>query len=170
MSQTTIELREKFLYTLDWLLAVTRRHTGHLQFSLVHVNFSNPGLLGDTYGAQEAAHRLDDTLINLKSSFRRTDLVARDGLDFWVLVPFTPADELQADKVGEIIAIASQNSLEIVERDISFFSLPFSSPELNPDYTAEEFLAYLKKNHLRLASHEIQLPAVNSQEPSAFPE
>lgn len=160
MSQTTIELREKFLYTLEWLLAVTRRYTGHVQFGLVHVNFSNPGLLGDTYGAQEAAHRLDEIAVCLKNAFRKTDLVARDGVDLWVLVPFTPPDELPADKIGEIIAIASQNSLEIVERDISFFSLPFAAPEQNHDDTAEEFLAYLKKNHLRLASHEIQLPAV----------
>ena len=162
MSQATIELCEKFLYTLEWLLAVTKRYTSQVQFGLVHISFANPRLLGDTYGAQEATHKLDQILINLQAAFRKTDLVARDGVDFWVLVPFTPTDEILADKVREIIAIASQNSLEIVERDISIFSLPFCVPELNQDYTAEEFLAYLKKNHVRLASHKIVLPPVTA--------
>lgn len=160
MSQASIELRDKFLYTLDWLLAVTQRYTSQVQFGLAHIGFSNPGLLGDTYGAQEAAHQLDQILINLSAAFRKTDLVARDGVDFWILVPFTPTDEMLADKVKEIIAVASQNSLEITERDISIFSLPFCAPELNQDYSAEEFLAYLKKNHTRLASHTVQLPPV----------
>lgn len=162
MSQSSIESREKFLYTLEWLLAVTRRHAAHIQFGLVHINFASPALLGDTYGAQEAAHHLDDILLRLQAAFRKTDLVARDGTDFWVLVPFTPASEILADKVREIIAAASQNSLEIVERDISLFSLPFSTPELNQDHSAAEFLAYLKKNHIRLASHEILMPAVTA--------
>lgn len=159
MSQANIELREKFLYTLDWLLAVTKRYAPQVQFGLVHVNFSNPGLLGDTYGAQEAARRLDNILDAMKRAFRKTDLLVRDGVDFWILVPFTPASEELAEKTREIIAIATQNNLEIVERDISVFSLPFEVQELNRDCSATEFLAYLKKNHIRLARHAAVLPA-----------
>jgi len=159
MSQANIELREKFLYTLDWLLAVTKRYAPHVQLSLVNITFSTPALLGDTFGAQEAAHKLDEILNCMKQAFRKTDLVARDGVDFWVLVPFTPASEQLADKTREIISIASQNNFEIIERDISVFSLPFNAHELNPDCSATEFLAYLKKNHIRLASHAVVLPA-----------
>lgn len=159
MSQANIELREKFLYTLEWLLAVTRRYSPRVQFGLIHINFANPGLLGDIYGAQEAAHKLDEILESMKQAFRKTDLVARDGVDFWVLAPFTPASELLADKAKEIIAIAAQNHFEIVEGDISVFSLPFNAHQLNPDCSAEEFLAYLKKNHIRLASHAVPMPA-----------
>lgn len=159
MSQANIELHEKFLYTLEWMLAVTRRYSPHVQFGLVHINFSNPGLLGDTYGAQEAARKLDGILDCMKQAFRKTDLVARDGVDFWVLAPFTPASEQLVDKTREIIAIASQNNCEIVERDISVFSLPFNAHELNQECSAAEFLAYLKKNHIRLASHAALLPA-----------
>lgn len=160
MSQQHFELREKFLFTLEWLLAVTRRHSSHVNFGLIHINFANPRVLGDTYGAQEAAQKLDEILQCLGQAFRKTDLVTRDGVSFWVLVPYTPTDDKLADKVKDIIDIASQNDLHIVERDISIFSLPFDAPELDPNCSAAEFLAYLKKNHIRLARQEISLPAV----------
>lgn len=162
MPQVVIELREKFLFTLEWLLAVTRRYSAHVQFALVHINFASTKILGDTYGAQEAAQRLDEILFCLSNAFRKTDLVARDGVDFWILVPYTSADGKLADKIRDIIEIASQSSLQIVERDISIFSLPFEAHELDQNYSAPEFLAYLKKNHIRLASQEILLPPVKS--------
>lgn len=34
MSQQDIELREKFLFTLDWLLAVTKRYSTDVKFDL----------------------------------------------------------------------------------------------------------------------------------------
>lgn len=158
MPQKDIDLREKFLFTLDWLLAVTKRYSANVQFGLVHVNFANPRSLGDTYGAQEAVQILEDILHSLSNAFRKTDLVMRDGVDFWILVPYTPADGKVTDKVRELIDIASQSEFKVLERDISFFALPFDSPELNPNCSAAEFLAYLKKNHVRLACKEINLP------------
>ena len=157
MSQESVDLHDKFLFSLDWLLAVTRRYATSLQFGLVHINFSDPAVLGSAYGAQEASKRLDDVLHKLRAAFRKTDLVTRQGVDFWVLVPYTPTDERLADKVKGLIELASENDLTIVERDISFFALPLSSPELDPDYSAAEFLDYLKKNHVRLASHELSM-------------
>lgn len=161
MSQKDNDLREKFLFTLEWLLAVTKRYSSNVQFGLVHISFSDPRTLGEVYGAQDAAHKLDDILHLLNNAFRKTDLVTRDGVDFWVLVPYTPADEKLADKIREIIAIASTSGLHIVERDISIFSLPFATPELDQNCSAPEYLAYLKKNHGRLASQEISLPPEN---------
>jgi len=154
MSQKDMELREKFLFTLEWLLAVTKRYTANLQFGLVQINFADPAKLGDLFGAQEANHKLDDILHCLSKAFRKTDLVARDGVDFWIIVPYASTDEKLVDRVRYIIDIASQIGLEIVERDISLFPLPLAGHNLDDDCSAVEFLAYLKNNHDTLASHE----------------
>lgn len=158
MSQQDHELREKFLFTLEWLLAVTERYTDHVQFGLIHIDFVNPRVLGDAYGAQEASKKLDEVLHCLSKSFRKTDLVTRDGVDFWILVPYTAADGRLAEKVKDIIEIASQSGLHLVERDISIFSLPLNKGELEKNCSATEFLAHLKKNHIALANHVISLP------------
>ena len=159
MSHEDIDAREKFLFTLEWLLAVTKRHTGGLQFGLAHINYETPRLLGETYGAQQAAHKLDEVSHSLRKAFRKSDLVARDGADFWILVPFTPTEEKLVDKIKYIVETASQGGLQIVERDISIFSLPNDAAHMDTDSTALEFLAYLKKNHIALASQELSLPA-----------
>jgi len=36
------DAHEKFLFTLEWLLAVTRRYSGRLEFGLAHIDFENP--------------------------------------------------------------------------------------------------------------------------------
>lgn len=158
MTQEDIEAREKFLFTLEWLLAVTKRYSGHLQFGLAHIDYENPGILGETYGAQKASQQLDEVSHSLRKAFRKTDLVMRDGVDFWILVPYTPADEKLVDKIKYIVETASQGGLQIVERDISIFSLPQAAVDLGEDCSALEFLSYLKKNHIALARHEILLP------------
>lgn len=159
MSHEDLEARDKFLFTLEWLLEVTKRHSGGLQFGLAHVNYESPKVLGETYGAQKAAQKLDEVSRSLRRAFRKTDLVARDGADFWILVPFTPAEEKLVDKIRYIIDTASQSGLQIVERDISIFLLPNDAAKLGENSTALEFLAYLKKNHIALASNELSLPA-----------
>lgn len=164
MSYRDIEQREKFLFTLEWLLAVTRRYSVHVQFGLVHVNYADARVLGDIYGAQEAAQRLDEIAHSLCNAFRKTDLVARDGTDFWILAPYTSTDRKLVEKVRYIIEIASQNGLYIVERDISIFSLPFGEPRSEDDCSAAEFLAYLKRNHIALASHEMTLPPAATED------
>lgn len=159
MSHEDLEARDKFLFTLEWLLEVTKRHSGGLQFGLAHVNYESPKVLGETYGAQKASQKLDEVSHSLRSAFRKTDLVARDGADFWILVPFTPAEEKLLDKIKYIINTASQSGLQIVERDISIFLLPNDAAKLGENSKALEFLAYLKKNHIALASNELSLPA-----------
>lgn len=153
-----IEASEKFLFTLKWMLAVTERYPDHFQFGLAHINCQNPKILGETYGAKIASQKLDEITSSLRKVFRKTDLVARDGTDFWILVPYTPSDEDLVDKIKYIIETASQCGLQIVERDISIFSL---SPEMIKscaDYSASGFLAYVKENHIALARREISLP------------
>ena len=159
MSHQDIEAREKFLFTLEWLLAVTKRHTDGLQFGLAHIDYNNPRILGETYGAKQAAQKLDEISHSLRKAFRKSDLVARDGGDFWILVPFTPTEERLVDKIKYIIDTASQGGLQIVKRDISIFLLPNDAAELDANSTALEFLTYLKKNRVALSSHELSLPA-----------
>ena len=159
MHQDDIAAHERFLYTLEWLLEVTKRYSGPLRFALAHICYGNPKLLGETYGAQMASQKLDEVLHSLRNAFRKADLVARDGLDFWIIVPFTPDDEKISDKIKYILESASLAGLQIVERDISLFSLPISDLPLKENISALELLAYLKKNHTSLAHREVTLPA-----------
>lgn len=159
MSLLDIEAREKFLYTLEWLLAVTRRYSGQLQFALAHIDYGNPRLLGEAYGAQQAAQKLDEVVHVMREAFRKTDLVTRDGTDVWILLPYTPATEKLSDKLRYIIDVASQGGLQIVERDISLFSLPYDKVAPGAEDSALAFLHYLKKNHTALAQAEVVLPA-----------
>lgn len=159
MSHEDLEVREKFLFTLEWLLAVTKRHSGGLQFCLAHINYKTPNILGETYGAQNASQKLDEVSHSLRNAFRKTDLVARDGEDFWILVPFVSDEEKLVDKIKYLIETASQSGLQIVERDISIFLLPDGAAELDANGSAVEFLAYLKRNHIALASNELSFPA-----------
>ena len=160
MYQENSEAHKNFLFALEWLLAVTKRYAGPLQFGLAHISYENPKLLGATYGAQMAAQQLDEVLHSLRKTLRKTDLAARDGLDFWIIVPFTPDDEKISDKIKDIIEAASLAGLQIVERDISYFALPLKDIPLSEDASPLELLAYLKKNHASLAHREVILPAI----------
>lgn len=159
MPQDELQAREKFLTTLEWLLAVTARYSGHVQVGLIHIDFGNPRILGEAYGAQRASQRLQEVAHCLRKAFRKTDMVARDGEDFWILTPYTPVTDSLSDKVKHITEMASQNGLEFVERDISVFSLADFSAELAVDRTAPEFLQHLKRNRIQLSRGEHRLPA-----------
>lgn len=163
MTNDDIASHEKFLFTLEWLLAVIRRYSGQIRFALVHIDYNSPKILGETYGAKSASQRLDDVMHSLQKAFRKTDLVAREKTDIWILLPYSPNEEKLVDKIKYIIDTASQSGLEIVERDLSIFSLPHESMELCMDCTAPEFLRYLKENHISLSRREIALPASDTQ-------
>jgi GGDEF domain-containing protein len=159
MHSLDIEARDKFLFTLTWLLAVTKRSSGSFRFGLAHIGYENPKLLGETYGAKIASNQLDEVSHSLRKAFRKTDLVARNGSDFWVIVPFSPDIETINDKIKHISEIAKLAGLQIVERDISFFLLPLNNLPLSEDCDALEFLEYLKNNHASLSTREVVLPA-----------
>lgn len=159
MYKQNADARENFLFALEWLLAVTKRYSGPLQFGLAHFSYANPRLLGETYGAKSASQQLDEVLDSVHKAFRKTDLVMRDGTDFWLIVPFTAADEKIADKIKYILDSAKLAGLQIVERDIAFFSLPLKGVAVNDDLPPADFLAFLKKNHTALANREAVLPA-----------
>ncbi|AEV27142.1 diguanylate cyclase [Azospira sp. APE16] len=161
MLHEDVEQFGNFLFTLEWLLEVSARYDSNIHFHLVHVDFGSPHILGETYGAQAASLKLHEVQDALGQTLRKTDLVARHGVDFWIIMPSDPSIDPLSTRLREIIEVASQCGLEIVGRDISFFSLKQGHPELGLNCSGMDFLAYLKHNHSRLALHELELPAQN---------
>lgn len=123
MHEEDIQARERFLYTLEWFLEVVKRHSGRLQFGLAYIHYNHPDILGDTFGAKEASKKLDDVSHILRKIFRKSDLIARGGMDFWILVPYTPINEKLVDKINDVVDTASRDGLQIVEHDVYTFSL-----------------------------------------------
>lgn len=137
---------EKLLYVLEWILAVKVRHADSVHFSLVHVSFGDKTKLGNAYGASAALQLLIDLGHALRKVMRKTDVVARDGTDFWVLIPHAAAESV-VPKVAQIVEIAADNGLDIVDRDVSVFALERSDllKELGIE-SPDAFLAYVKAN------------------------
>ncbi|HCI12964.1 MAG TPA: diguanylate cyclase [Gallionellaceae bacterium] len=162
MISKDIEAKAYFVHTLEWIMAVMHRYSSPIQFGLVHIAHGNGNEIGETYGAQEALKQLVAVTDALRNAFRKTDLVARDGSDFWVIIPYTPATEKIFDKVANILQDAVHDGLHIVEREISIFSLPMPLTELGNDpnkLTAIEFLSHLKENRHRYRSHHLCQPS-----------
>lgn len=131
---------EKFLYVLDWVLAVQVRYATNLRHSLVCISFHDQKMLGDTYGAKDALQMLIDLAKGLRRSLRKTDLVARNGTAIWVLIPFVTPESVLA-KVAQIVEIAAANGLDIVDRDLSIYSIPDAEILESLSYgTAQDFL------------------------------
>lgn len=152
--QQDIEARDRFMITLDWLLAVHERYPGNsLNFGLLHVCFHDRQKLGEAYGAPEAHHLLAELGGKLRQAFRRTDLVARDGTDFWILAPYTTPETVM-EKIATLVEISAADGLNIVDRDVTVFALP--DPALTdqaPLSSAAAFLAHLKEHCQTIACH-----------------
>lgn len=137
---------DKFSHTLEWLLALQGRYPNLIQFGIIHVEFHNRQRLGQLYGAKDAMAMLTKLTSDLRQKFRKTDLVARLGMDFWILVPYTEPDTV-TEKVHTLVELASQAGLGVVSRDVAVFS--HQDPVLQEASccaTPESFLLYLKRN------------------------
>lgn len=145
MQQEVLAL-DQFKTILGWLMGLQERKPQSLDFGIIHVCFHDKEVLGAAYGAQDASKMLNELARKLRLSFRKTDLVARDGADFWILVPFTSPDTV-TEKIATLIKVASDDGLDIVDRDVAAFSMP--DPEVISSMalkSATEFLAHLKQN------------------------
>ena len=141
-----IEARERFLVKLEWLLALNNRYNNPIHYGIVHVSFSEAHHLGRTHGLRETVKMLASLTAKLRNAFRNTDLVARDVSDGWLLIPFT-APETVTDKILEIVEIASEDGLNIVDRDIAVFIVPDDGIHSETaKLSAAEFLSFLKQN------------------------
>ncbi len=134
---------EKFLYVLEWVLAVQMRYASNLRHSLVCIEFHDQKKLGDAYGAKDALQMLVDLAKQLRKSLRKTDLVARNGTAIWVMIPFVTPESVLS-KVSQIVEIAAANGLDIVDRDISIFSIPDAGILEGKNFrSAEDFLEFI---------------------------
>ncbi len=144
MHQTDIEAREKFLFTLEWILSVSNRYQDTtLRFGLAHVSVGNSQNLGEAYGAQGASRKLVEVSQALRNAFRKTDLVARDGVDYWILAPYTPPENI-SEKIMDIVREASKNGLDVTDRNVAVFSLPLKVPLYEASGSAQGFLQAIK--------------------------
>jgi GGDEF domain-containing protein len=134
---------EKFLYVLEWVLAVQMRYASNLRHSLVCISFHDQKKLGDAYGAKDALQMLVDLAKQLRKSLRKTDLVARNGTSVWVMIPFVTPESVLS-KVSQIVEIGAANGLDIVDRDISIFSIPDAGILEGKNFNnAEDFLEFI---------------------------
>lgn len=134
---------EKFVYVLEWVLAVQMRYANNLRHSLVCIRFHDQKTLGDTYGAKDALQMLIDLAMQLRKSLRKTDLVARSGTSVWVMIPFVTPESVLS-KVSQIVEIGAANGLDIVDRDISIFSIPDAGILEGKDFnSAADFLEFI---------------------------
>jgi hypothetical protein len=133
---------EKFLYVLEWVLAVQARSRPACATAW-SASVSDQKKLGDTYGAKDALQMLVDLAKQLRTSLRKTDLVARNGTSVWVMIPFVTPESVLS-KVSQIVEIAAANGLDIVDRDISIFSIPDAGILEGKNFnSAEDFLEFI---------------------------
>ena len=155
-----IEARNNFLATLEWLMAVAVRYGRLLELGLIHIEYGHGNELGDAYGAQEAVNQLAEVTRHLKKVFRKTDLVGRNGRDFWVIVPYMPSTEKLFDKVVEILGGVEHEGLRVVNPEVSIFDLTSHMAELDMqrnEFGPLDLLEYLKAKKKSLARHAFSL-------------
>lgn len=152
-----VDAREHFLNTLQWLLAVVTRYSDHFNFALVKIAYGDENELGNAYGAVDASKHLTEVTQALQTIFRKSDLIARNGTDVWVLFPYTPFSENIYLKIREVIDSTDHEALHIVNRKIAIFTSPFKDNEKLPTDSAIETLNYLKENQSLMADHTFML-------------
>ena len=157
-----IEARRAFLFTLEWLLALLNRYSSSIQFDLVHIELGSDHELGEAFGVQEAFKQLALLTTSLTNDFRKTDLIARHVTDYWIIVPYDSNREQIQTKIVDIFNATKHKDLNIINREISIFSLPLAKTDAITNLTsAIEFLEYLKTNKKELASKKFTLSANN---------
>jgi len=152
------QLCSRFIDTLDWICQVLIRHSEDFNVALVRIAYGDDNSLGETYGAPEALRQLSSLTHDLQQTFRRSDLVGREGTDFWILFPYTRVSDNVYDKLLDVIQGSAHHSLNIVEREIAIFELPviYAKALVKPD-TGHSLLQHLRTNQSDLASHVFRL-------------
>lgn len=158
--QKEIELRRTFLFTLEWLLALLNRYASSIQFDLVHIELGSDHELGETFGVQEAFTQLALLTTSLTQGFRKTDVITRYVTDFWIIIPYDSNKEQIQNKILEIFQKSKHHDLNLINREISIFSLPLKNSEgISALTNGLEFLEYLKAHKKQLADKTLKLSA-----------
>lgn len=152
------QARSIFLNTLQWLMAVTDRYASDFNFALVKIAYGNKNELGDAYGAPEASKQLSSLTTSLQKTFRKADLIARNGTDFWIIFPYTPFSENIYEKIRGVIDDADHEELNIVNREIAIYLSPFEIDYPNNDeFLAIDLLNHLKQHQSQFAQHVFKI-------------
>jgi len=163
MKTNDYESRSIFLNTLTWLLAVAERYSDQFNFALVKIAYGNNNELGDAFGAPEASKQLSSLTASLQKTFRKADLIARNGTDFWIIFPYTPFSDNIYEKIRGVIDEGDHEELNIVNREIAIFTSPFHfSNEVSSQLSALETLDYLKTHQENHAKHVFQIEATET--------
>ena len=113
---------DQFTAVLGWVMN-QRPDSPYSHYSIFRVGFEDPQLLGSTFGAADAMHRLNDFGRTLAATVRITDIVTRDVSVFWVLTP-----ECNADMVGcrlcEIVGKVQQFGLDVGHCSVGAWVFP----------------------------------------------
>ena len=158
--QKEIESRRIFLFTLEWLLALLNRYASSIQFDLVHIELGSDHELGETFGVQEAFKQLALLTTSLTQGFRKTDVITRYVTDFWIIIPYDSNKEQIQNKILEIFQKSKHHELNLINREISIFSLPLENSEgISTLTNGLEFLEYLKAHKKQLADKTLKLSA-----------
>ena len=135
---------DRFLVLLEWILALEKRHADVLQPGLVYIKYDAQDIRDLTFGASDAARKLSEVADCLKSAFRGTDLITREGMSFWILAPFSQIDPV-VEKVRQIMATAPQNGLGIAHSNVRIYLLrDHIEGPAGQFKSAQDFLDYLK--------------------------
>lgn len=146
MAFEELNTRDQFFYMLEWMLVLERRHGHALQVGLVHIAYDPIQIRDLTFSASDTATKLDEIKQCLNSAFRKTDLVTRDGMGFWIIAPFMYTDPV-TQKVNHVIKTAPQNGLAIADSNVRIFIMKDYLEDKTLDFkTGQEFLDHLLKS------------------------
>jgi len=160
--EADLESRRIFLANFEWMLSVVERYDNPLEFGLVLIEYGERHALGEACGAIRAIEQLAEVTASLIKAFRKTDIVGRYGSNFWIIVPKASENEKVQNKILDILQEAKHQGLNIVNREISIFSLPSDTVKIKNDHqTIETFLDYLIENKNQFATHVFTLNATN---------
>ncbi len=157
-----LQSRKDFLVNFEWMMSVVERYDNPLEFGLVLIEYGEKHALGEACGAINAIEQLTAVTESFKHAFRKTDIVGRYGANFWIIVPKASENEKVQNKILDILQEAKHQGLNVVNREISIFSLPSNTVKIKKEYqTPEAFLDYLIENKKTLATHVFTLNATN---------
>ena len=134
---------DKFMAVLEWMIALGHRQSGVLEAGLVYVTYDPQEVRDLTFSASDTVQQLSVIQNCLRSSFRHSDLICRDGVNFWILAPFTQIDPV-LDKVQRVIKTAPENGLSFAKNNFRVFMLKnYIGPGLSPSASPLAFLEAL---------------------------
>jgi len=113
---------DQLIAILDWLRS-QRPDSAYSRFCLFRIAFANPQVLGRTFGAPDAMHRLNRFGTMLASTVRGTDLVARDLSVFWILTPECNSD-IVSGRLREIVVKVEEFELDVVQCSVGAHVFP----------------------------------------------